>query len=161
MGFTLPENLKLVMATPPVAANGATYDYVSMKNVHKAWIIIQHYGGGGDTDLVLTVNEATTVAGGSATAITTGAEFQIWGGIGAGTSLDALTRQDDAITYTIDTGASGDELVVFGIDASLLSEGFDCIALIDTGGHASNITSVLYALETRYPQATPPSAIID
>jgi len=112
MPFTLPENCKLVMMDAPVAANALACDYICCKNAHKVWFIIQHYGGGGDTDLVLSLTEATDVAAGTSAAVT--ATFKIWSDIAASTTSDTMTRRTDAASYTIDTGAGADYLVVIG-----------------------------------------------
>jgi hypothetical protein len=48
------------------------------------------------------------------------------------------------------------------IDPSKLSAGFDCIAAtLADSTEATNFAAVNYFIETRYPQATPPSAIVD
>jgi len=156
---TLPEILKMLQGHEPVAANAlADGDYVSCKNLKKLWIVVQHYGGGGDTDLVLSLKEATTVAGGSAAAITE--TFPIWANADTA-SADTLTRQTDAANYTIDTGDSKDHLVVIEWDPSKFSDGFDCVCLSSSGGNASNIASVLYLGDTRYKSDSPPAAITD
>jgi len=157
--FSLPENCKLVMMDAPVAANALACDYICTKNAHKVWFVIQHYGGGGDTDLVLSLTEAQEVAGSNTTAVT--ATVPIWSDIDAGTSSDGLAKQTDAASYTIDTGAGADYLTVIEWDPAKHSDGYDCITVSDSGGNASNIVSVLAVIWERYQQATPPSAIID
>jgi len=147
------------MMAAPVAANAATYDYICCKNAHKVWFVIQHYGGGGDTDLVLSLKEATDVAAGTSAAVT--ATFPIWSDIDAGTASDGLVRQTDAANYTIDTGAGADYLTVLEWDPAKHTAGYDCISVVDTGGNASNIVSVLAVIQERYPADQPPSAIID
>lgn len=159
MSFTLPENCKLVMMTPPVAANAMTCDYICCKDAHKVWFVIQHYGGGGDTDLVLTLTEATNVAAGTTSAVT--ATWPIWTDIDAGTTSDGLSRQTDAATYTIDTGAGADYLTVIEWDPAKHTAGYDCITVSDSGGNASNIAAICAVIQSRYPADQPPSAIID
>jgi hypothetical protein len=159
MGFTLPENLKIVSAMDGInAANALGGDYVSLKNAHKAWLVFQH-DGTNDTDLTVGVNEATTVAGGSATAIT--ATMPIWVDSDAGTQSDTLVRQTDAANYVIDPATEGTCLLVIEVDPAKLSAGFDCVAVVGTGGHASNNVSAHWYLESRYPGDQPPSAIVD
>lgn len=157
-----PEIVKYVQGHEPVAANAlGTCDYISLKNAKGVYITVMHYSGGGDTDLVLTVNEATNVAAGSAQAITTGAEFQIWANTDTSIS-DALVRQTDAITFTVDTTAGKDQLWVAYISAAKLSAGFDCVALVSANGNAANLVSVLYQLDgARYQQDSMPTAITD
>lgn len=157
--FTLPENLKVVQGHEPVAANAlADCDYVSCKNVKKLWAVLHHYSAGGDTDLVLTINEATAVAATGEQAITE--VCPIWYNIDTA-SADALARATDAYAFTVDTGAGLDQLWILEWDPALFSAGYDCFSLSSSGGNASNIVSVLYFLESRYASDVPPAAITD
>jgi hypothetical protein len=52
-------------------------------------------------------------------------------------------------------------LAVIEWDPAKHSAGYDCITLADSGGNAGNLVSVYALIAERYPQATPPSAIID
>lgn len=156
--LTLAENFKIVQLAVPAAANAMTYDYVCCKNVHKVWIIVEHYSAGGDTDLVLILKEATDVAAGTNATVTNTAE--IW--VNADTSAtDTLVKQTAATGYTIDTGAAKPQQVVFEWDCAKFAAGYDCLGLVDTGGNAANIASATAILQERYPQATPPTAITD
>lgn len=159
--FSLPENFKIVQLDPVnTAANAFDADIISCKNIHKMWFVISHYGGGGDTDLTLTLIESTNVAGGSTTAVT--ATFPVWANTDVGTANDTMTKvTTDIASYVIDTGASNDHLVVIEWDPAKFSAGFDCIKLADSGGNASNVISALAICEMRYQQSTPPSVIID
>lgn len=158
--FTLPEICKPVGIATPQAANGfSAGDYISCKNAHKVWFYIHHYSGGGDTDLVCSLKEATDVAAGTSAAVT--ATFPIWADSDHGTSSDGLARQTDAASYTIDTGAGTDYLVVFEWDPAKHTAGYDCITVVATGGNASNIVAVTAHILERYQQEVPPSAIID
>lgn len=141
--FNLVENALIQMGHEPVAADAlidtsAWFDLSKCKGV---FIVVSHYRGG-DTDLVLTVHEGTAASG--TTAITTGAEFPIW--VATSALVDpTLVRQTDALTYTIDTGVyTGSQLVIFYIDASILSAGYRYVQLGASGGHASSIVSVMY-----------------
>lgn len=158
--FTLPEHCKLVMMDAPVAADSLACDYICCKNAHRVWFVIQHYGQGGDTNLVLSLTEATNVAAGTTSAVT--ATFPIWSDTAASTTSDTMVRRTDAASYTIDTtGTDADELVVIEWDPAKHTAGYDCITVSDTGGNASNIVSVLAVIQERYPGDQPPSAIID
>lgn len=155
----LPQDCKLVMMDAPCAANAVACDYICTKNFHKVWFIIQHYSGGGDTDLVLSLTEATDVAAGTTSAVT--ATFPIWSDTNAGTASDTLVKQTDAASYTIDTGAGTDYLVVIEWDPCKHTEGYDCLTVSDSGGNASNYVSIMAVGQPRYQQATPPTAITD
>lgn len=158
--ITLPEQCKPVGVATPQAANGFSLsDYISCKNAHKIWFYIHHYSGGGDTDLVVGLKEATAVAGTGAAAVT--ATVPIWSDSDHGTTSDGLARQTDAASYTIDTGAGTDYLVVIEWDPVLHTAGYDCIAVTGSGGNASNIVAITAHILERYPADPPPSAIID
>lgn len=160
MKITLPENFKIVEALVPKAASGTgTGDYICCKNAHKVWVVIQHYGGGGDNDITLGLYEATDVAAGTKAAITE--TFPIWTNLDTATA-DTFTRQTDAATYTIDTGLTDNAIVIFEWDPAKFSDGYDCLAVYATDeGHASNIISALYFIEERYKSDSPPAAITD
>lgn len=160
MGFTLPENCKIINVGKPGAANGLTCDYVCCKDAIKVWFIVQH-AGASDTDLTLTLNEATNVAAGTSTAVT--ATCPVWQNTTVGTTNDALARDaTDAAAITIDTTTNKNQLAVIEWDPAKHTAGYDCIALSDSGGDASNFLSVLAIIESRLPAAGgPPSAIID
>ena len=158
-----PEKGKTVVAKDISAADALleTADWISLKNVHKALVWVKHSGVNA-TNLVLKLQEATNVAGGSADDIAT--TFPIWADVDAGTGSDTLVRQTDAATFTISPATQGSALVCFEVDpARLLSAGFDCIRLASTGGHGSNNVVAWYELEYRYagPADTMPSAITD
>jgi hypothetical protein len=160
--FSLPESLKIVLGSnglPIVAANAlSTGDYICMKGVHKAWCVVVH-SGANNTDLVVSFMEATSVAGGSAAAIT--ATMPMWKDINAGSLSDTLVRQTDAANVTIEPDLHSTQLTVFEWDPAKFSAGFDCIAVKGATGHASNNVCVLWFLDARYPADQPPAVITD
>lgn len=157
--MTLPENVKFVKCYGPLAANGigTNGDFVSLKNVRRAWLIVIH-SGSTDTDLVIAIKEATSVAGGSATAIT--ATMPIWVSPGS-TTDDLLDRQTDAANYTLDPATLGEAIVIIEVDPAKLSAGFDCIQGYTTGGNAGNFVVMFYALQMAYAEDPAPAAITD
>lgn len=133
-------------------------DYISCKNAHKVTIVGYAWGTTATT-FPLTLYEATTVAGAGSAIVTE--TWPIWKVI-ATTSTDALARQTDAAILTIDPdGTDSTMLFVFEWDCALFSDGFDCLAIKGATGDASDFCVILAFLHERYPQATPPSAIID
>lgn len=140
------------------AANAVSCDTVSCKNAQKVWFVVTHKGAA-DTDLVLSLYEATDVASATNQAITT--TCRIWADTDAGTSSDTLVAQTAAYTYTIDTGNYPNQVVVIEWDPAKHSAGYDCVYLADSGGNASNTCSIMAIIENRYGQASLPSAIID
>lgn len=152
-----PEELKIVQAIEPKAdAAGTAGDYISLKNAHKVTVIV-HITQGNSATIEIGVNEATAVAGTSAAAITK--ELKIWSNLDCA-ATDTLVKRTDAATYTTDAGVKHKQVIV-EIDPGLLSAGFDCIAVTTGASNAANLVSAQYFIETRYAQATPPSAIVD
>ncbi len=162
--IALPEHFKIVIVAPIAAANAVAYDTINCKNALKVWFLITHTGSN-NTDMTITLNESTDVAGSTSTTVT--ATVPIWRDEDAGTASDALVRDaTDAATVTIDADASANQLIVIEWDPAKFTTtaggvDYDSIFFSDTGGHGSNNVTVIAIIETRYPQATPPSAIID
>lgn len=152
----LPQNFKIVEAISPAAdADGRTGDYVSLKNVLRAWVIA-HVTQGNAATVELSLSKATAVAGTGATAVA--AEVPIWANQDCAAG-DSLTRQDDAASFTT-SATLKHKMVVFQVDPAVLGD-YDCIALVTGDSNAANITQATYILEERYQQATPPAAITD
>lgn len=156
--FCVPQVFKIVNGTPVATTDGGIdCDYVSLKNVHRVTIIAELLQAVSHTT-ALGVTEATTVAGGSAAAVT--AVQKIWKNANVAAS-DTLVEGTDAATVLATAGATNQQLIM-QFDPRTLSAGFDCImATLDDSSQATNFATVTYLLETRYPQATPPAAITD
>lgn len=155
----IPEKYKVVLLYGG-ATNGisAGTDYICCKNAHRVTFLMYTWGTTATT-LVLSLREATNVAAGTTTAVTN--VFPIWKVIST-TSTDALTRQTDAASLTIDPdGTDSTMLAVFQWDPSQHDAGYDCISVWGTTGNASDYMTVVALIEERYAQATPPSAIVD
>lgn len=154
----LPEQFKIVQGAAPITTNGAvTGDYVSLKNVHRAWVIFELNQAVGHAT-VCSLMRATAVAPTGGTAVTE--LVKIWENEATGTS-DTLVAQTDAASITM-TGDIADKQVVMQIDPELLTATFDCIAgKTSASSQSTNHVSMTYILEYRYGQATPPTAITD
>lgn len=155
--FSLPEELKVVLCYQG-AANAVACDVVSMKNFHKGWFKVVHTGAN-DTDLILSLYEATNVAAGTNAAVTTACPN--WLDADAGTTSDVLAAQTDAYTITIDPATQNGVVWIIEVDPAILSDGYDCVYLGDSGGHASNICTIEFWGVPRYAQASLPAAITD
>lgn len=158
--FTLPEEAKIVRALAPAAdAAGRNGAFVSLKGAHKCYIRA-HINQGNAATVALTVQQATTIAGAGAKAIT--GNMRIWSNLDASAN-DTLVRRTDATSYTTDAGVA-DKQVIMEIDPASLdvAGGFDCIRVITGASNVANITEAEYILTPlRYPAATPPSAVVD
>lgn len=158
--FSLPQQLKMVIgAAPATDAAGRTAAYVSLKNAHKAFIVVQLTQGNAAT-VALTPFQAKNVAALSEKVLAN--VVAIYANLDTATS-DTLVRATDAVNYTTDA-ALKNKMVVFEIDPASLdvNNGFDCITIKTGASNAANITSVLYLLgPNRYPAASMASAIVD
>jgi len=154
----LPEVTKIVEAITPQAGAAITGDYVSLKNVHRAFVVV-HVNQAEVNTMAISIEQATVVAGGDTKVITV--VVPIWANEDCAAS-DALVRQTDAVNFTT-SAAQKHKVVVFQIDPSILdlANGFDCITVKTGASNAGNLTSAMYYLCERYQQATPPSAILD
>ncbi len=157
MGFIfLPERYKIVEAISPKSSSSArTGDGVSLKNVKQAYVIVQIMGGDA---VYATIYESTgtTVTGAATTANT----YDIWTNA-ATTSSDTLVAGTASYRAACTTAATY-QMLVFQIDPSDLTDGYDCI-YVGTGASTATtkFVSALYLLETAYPADQPPAAISD
>lgn len=158
----LPENFKIVDATAgPVTTNGGvTGDYVSLKNVKYAWLVLQFTQAVGHAT-VIQPQVATAVAPTGAVSITFNAD--IWSNLATGTD-DTLVARTAAASYTLGAGIAKMQVVI-GIDpAKCQAQGanYDVIGFtVSDSSQATNFVSGQFFLEMKYQQATPPSAIVD
>jgi len=149
------ENVKIVKCYQG-AANAVACDIINMEQFsHGAFVVI--HTGASDTDLVLSLYEATGVGGSDNAAITTAVPIYI--DVDMGTSSDTLAATTAAYTYTIDTGVAPNQMVVVEVDASILSDGYPCVYLADSGGNASNTCTIFWLGVPRYKGGTLPTAI--
>jgi len=155
----LTQDLKIVSGSPPVqSVNDVVGDYVSLKNAHMAWIMVNFKQTQAYAHTVQPM-KATAVAPVGATAITHDAPN--WANNNVATN-DTLIRGADATSYQLPATAN-DQMVIFQIDPMQLGDTYDCMGLTIDGNAKWQNTylSVLYFVEMRYGQATPPSIIVD
>jgi hypothetical protein len=151
------ENIKITKLYQG-AADSVACDTVNMELYnHGAFVVI--HSGSSDLDLVLSLYEASSVAPSNTAAITTVVPIYI--DTDMGTSSDVLAATTAAYSYTVNTSESADrsQMVVFEIDPTILSAGKPCVYLSDSGGHASNICTILFVGEPKEKGATLPAAI--
>ncbi len=156
--LTFPENLKIVDASGGcVTTNGGlTCDYVSLKNIKRAWILASFTQAVGHATGI-DPKRATAVAGTGAAAL--GTAVPIWLNEDTATS-DTLERQTDAVTENVAATVKKKQ-VLFQIDPATLGD-YDVLGCtVDDSSQATNFVSVVYFLETRYQSDTPPTAITD
>ena len=159
--FSLPENYKLIAATPQGAENnngGVTFDSISLKYAHKVWIVLLSQQVVGHASIVNPLVGLTVAA--ANVAITFTARWWLNVNIAA---TDTLVEQAAATTMAFDV-AQTDQMMVIEIDPSdvLAQLGtYDCLGGTITATGQDNYTSALYVAAIRYEQATPPSMIVN
>jgi len=157
----IPEGVMEVNALCPQAGAALTGDYVCLKNVNMAWVVVTVYQDTTDT-VAITIEQATDVSNSlsDSTAITN--VVPIFANQDCATS-DAFTRQTDAVSFT--TSADDDVIkkIIFQIDPALLDveNNFDCITVKTGASDATNLTEAHYLLDMKYKQETPPTVITD
>jgi len=160
--FSLPENCKIVQATPPAVGAGAviTSDYISLKDAHKAWIVIHYYEAHNGAAVVYQPMKATAVAPTGDTAITTA--VKIWSNLAAATT-DLLVERTAATTYTGSATGPLHNLIIFEIDPVDLGPTYDCIGFTATTPAAGDYISALFVIQPRYASRvlTAPTSITD
>jgi hypothetical protein len=152
--MTLAETRKPVMAFEPQTNGGAlTGDYVKCSECDKLEIMVVIQQANAAT-CALTIEQATTAAGGSTKAITN--TVPIWSNLDTAAS-DTLVRRTDAVSYTTDAGVKN-KIVIFQVDPSALdlANGFYWITVKCALSHADNIVGAVYFFDHMRYQADPP-----
>lgn len=157
--YSLPQHTKIVQMFYPQTTNGTlTSQVISLKNAHKAWVVLDFTQAVGHATTP-TLVQATSIAG---TTNKAGPTVPIWANEDCA-ATDTLVKKTDAASYAV-TNDVKHKQVVFEIDPSRLdvSNGYDCIYFtIATSSQATNFVSAAAYLDNRYKQATPPTAILD
>ena len=159
MHVNLPQQFKIVDASAgPVTSNGGvTCDYVSLKGVKRAWIVVSFTQAVAHATTVQP-QMATAVLPTGATSITTAQN--IWANEATGTD-DTLVEQTAATSYAV-TADVAKKQVIFEIDPAKFGGAYDVLGCtISNSAQATDFVSVLYILEEGYAQATPISRIVD
>ena len=156
----LTQNAKIVVGAVRIDTTGAavTGDYVSMKgNSHLTITIMQGAWAGGTP--AVTLKQAVDVAGTSEKALSF---TKYWSGVAL--TQDLLT-ETAVVSDTFNLTATANTFTVLEVNASDLDadNNFDCVRVgIASPGSNADLICVHYNLTgTRYPQSSPPSAIID
>lgn len=144
----LAEGIKTMGLLKPAAdAAGRTSRYLSLKEMHDAWIVC-YIDQGNAATIALTPKQATNVAGAGAKNLLQ--PVQVWLVNDFATS-DAWVRQADGTSFTTDATVK-EKMVLFRIAASGLDiNNLFCTVAIATGAsNAANITSAVAHMTQRY-----------
>lgn len=173
----LMENINIVSAFAPGTDinSDATGDFVSLKNYDGCLVVLHKAAGTAGDDPSIKLVQATAVAGTSPKALTFNHIYHKIGAtaltaIGTFTRVDLTTPTDDLDLVSVNSvdllTDVGESIIVVDVKASDLdvTNGYDCLNLFIDGGDVGNATLsaayyILYGC--RYPDKTPPSAIID
>jgi hypothetical protein len=156
--LSLPQDFKIVDATAgAVTTNGGvTCDYVSLKNVIRAWIVLQFTQAVGHATAVQP-RRATAVAGTGAADIAHSA--RIWANEDTA-ATDTLAAKTAATSYAV-TNDVKKKQVIIEIDPIEIGA-YDVLGCtISDSSQATNFVAGQYILQTGFRQATPPAAITD
>jgi hypothetical protein len=138
------------------AANAVACAAVNMELYNHGAFVIFH-SGANDTDLTLSLYEASSVTPSNTAAITTVVPIYI--DADAGTTSDVVAATTSAYSYAIDPATQNGVMLIFEIDPAILTAGKNCIYLADSGGHGSNTCTILFIGEPKEKGATLPAAI--
>ena len=158
MIISFPEEvIEATSLIPAADAGGRTGTFVSLKNALMAFVRV-HIGQGNAATVLISVNQATDVAGTAAKAIPV---VPVWANQDEAAS-SVQVRQTDALSFTT-SAAVKDKIVYFQIDPAKLdtANGFDCINAITGASNAANITEATILIVPRYPQAAQINAKVD
>lgn len=157
--FSMTAQFPPVMLLAPAAdAAGRTSSYRSLKNALKAYIVV-HVNQGNAATVLLSVLQATAVAGTGSKAV---AAVPIWSNLDTSIN-DTLTSRTAAATLTTDA-ALKDKIVVFEItpeSAMDMANSFDCIAVSTGASNAANITEAKLFILGAVQAASPPNSYVD
>lgn len=161
----LHDKCKIVTGIAPATHNGATTDYVSLKNYAKLTAILIYDNASTVTGNTITLLQATAVAGTGAKTMTRTTGAHTVGNIDTAAS-DALTNVTlTSNGFTTDTTNTKNLLYVLEVDANDLdvANGFDCVAVSIAGTAVATVGAVIFILwPSRYADADGgPTAITD
>ncbi len=164
------DEMQIVSGFVPVDTQSGSNpgDVVSLKNYSHLTVVFFKAAGAANDDPVLTFEQGTTVAFGTAKNLATITEY--WRKEGADlAAIGTFSRVTQAASQTVTCSATSAEsqgLYVFEIDAADLdvTGGYDCVrvTVADTGAAGAQLGCMLYFLSgARNASETMPGAITD
>lgn len=146
---------------PCTSNSGKTSDIICLKNVNRAWVIVE---------FTQAVGHATTITPTQCTDVSNSLSDNkvltntIRGWINEDTAAsDTLVAETAAKNFSVAATVKYKTLVMEITPHALdVANGFDCVYFtVADSSQASNFVSITALLETKYAQATPPAAITD
>jgi hypothetical protein len=163
----LVEEAQIVAAIIPVdsQAGANNGDWVSLKNYDRCSVIVYKAAGVAGDDPVLTMKQATDVAGTGSKALNfTRIDAKVGVQTGIGTFTTVTQTASDTYTDTVSAEAQAIFVIEFKAEDLDVNNGFDCIrfSVADTGAGGAQLLCALYVLRgVRYGTNPLPSAIVD
>lgn len=157
----IPEGVMEVNAVRPQAGGAITGDYISLKNVNMAWVVVTIYQDTAD-QVAITIEQATDVSNSLTDSKAITNVVPIFANEDCASS-DAFTRQTDAVSFTTSVADDVIKKVIFQIDPALLdvNNDFDCITVKTAASDVTNLTEAHYLCEMKYKKEVPPTIITD
>jgi hypothetical protein len=149
--FTIVDGINLLGTTAAIEG-----DVISLKYAQKCWIVMAFHPAA--VGVTITVQRVLTVDGVPAV-LAAGTVFPVWYNVNTAAS-DAFVRGADDDHYDF-VASAFNQLAVIEVDPSLLGAAYDCMSVVTTGYAVTDTLAVLYLVQNRYPQAIPPSMIVD
>lgn len=143
----LIENMSIIEAiAPATGAADLSGDYISMKNAEHVTVLV-HITQGNAAVVPITINQAKTVAGGSAKVLEKAVPIWLTADCAAS---DIPARQTDDVDFTTDATLKH-KIVAFEIPAEALDvdNGFTAIQVVAGGSNAANIIAAQYIVTKR------------
>ncbi|HEY8686001.1 MAG TPA: hypothetical protein VIO57_10385 [Chloroflexota bacterium] len=146
------------LLAPAADSGGRTSSYRSLKNCLKAFVVV-HITQGNAATVLLSLLQATAVAGTSSKAFTA---VPIASNLDTSVN-DSLVVRTPAATYTTDAGVKN-KIIVFEVTPEScmdVTNGFDCIAISTGASNAANITQATLHILGSVQSASPPNSYVD
>ena len=152
---TIAENIKISVLYSG-AANAVACDVVDTSKFNYGAFVLIHEGST-DTDLTLTLYESDTVGKNATAALAVNCPiyFDLWS-----TSSDVVAATTAAYAIVIDPATQGQYLGIMEIDPAILSQGYPCVYLDDSGGNAANNLVILWVGDPKTKSGTLESSIV-
>ena len=158
--FSMAYQLKgIELLNPAADAAGRTSPYRSLKNALKVFVEV-HITQGNAATILLSLLQATNVAGSGSKAVSTGA--LLFSNLDTSVN-DTLTSRATAATYTTDA-ATKNKIVTFEFAPEQIMDvanGFDCLAISTGASNAANITQAKLYMLQQIQGASAPNSYVD
>lgn len=156
----LQEQLKPIFGLGPVTPSSSTPDYVSLKNFHRMYVVIQALNASTVTGSAITLKQATSVAAGSEKAL----PFTfMYANIDCAAGDTLTNTAVVSNTFTTDTTNSKQLMYVIDVRPEMLDSegGFDCVRA-GTANAVNTTLAVTYYLVPKFTvNGQGPAAITD